>query len=285
MSVNPLAPSWLEHPAYANALAPTVWSQGAQRTDNGELAVAGVSVSALATEFGTPLYVMDEVDVRNRAQEIRESFEREFARVGSTAKVYYAGKAFLSAEVARWVTEAGLNIDVASGGELEVALAAGVPAERLGLHGNNKSLPEIDRAVSVGIGGIVIDSVVEIDRVSDAASRHGRIQPVRLRINSGVHASTHEYLATAREDQKFGIPLAEAAEVVARIRSHGSLRVPGAPLAHRFADLRVGRFRRSRPPLVRRARGAAEARPGSRAQSRRRIRHRVHEQRSRAAHR
>jgi diaminopimelate decarboxylase len=169
------------------------------------------------------VYVVDEADVKSRAAGIRESFDREFARVGSSAKVYYAGKAFLSIEVARWVTDAGLNIDVASGGELAVALAAGVDPARLGLHGNNKSLAEIDRAVDVGVGAIVIDSRIEIARVAEAAARHGRVQPVRLRINSGVHASTHEYLATAREDQKFGIPLADAPELVALIRAEPSL--------------------------------------------------------------
>ena len=119
--------------------------------------------------------------------------------------------------------EAGLNIDVCSGGELAVALAAGADPARLGLHGNNKSVAEIDRAVGVGIGAIVIDSLIEIERVAEAASRHGRVQPVRLRVNSGVHASTHEYLATAREDQKFGITLSDAPSAVAGIRSHESL--------------------------------------------------------------
>lgn len=223
MSTNPLAPSWLTPPDDANALPAVVWSQNSARLDSGELEIAGVRATALAAEFGTPVYVVDEADVRARARGIRESFDREFARVGSSAKIYYAGKAFLSTEVARWVTDAGLNIDVCSGGELAVALAAGVDPARLGLHGNNKSLPEIDRAVSVGVGAIVIDSVVEIERVAAAASRHGRTQPVRLRINSGVHASTHEYLATAREDQKFGIPLVEAAAVVALIRAEPSL--------------------------------------------------------------
>ena len=223
MSSNPLAPAWLVEPADANALPAAVWSHNARRSANGELEIAGVSASALVAEFGTPVYVVDEADARGRARGIRESFDREFARVGSSAKVYYAGKAFLCTEVARWVTEAGLNIDVASGGEMAVALAAGVDPARLGLHGNNKSLSEIDRAVGAGVGAIVIDSVVEIERVATAASRHGRTQPVRLRINSGVHASTHEYLATAREDQKFGIPLADAAAAVALIRAQPSL--------------------------------------------------------------
>jgi len=223
VSSTPLAPAWLVEPADANALPASVWSRNARRSAVGELEIAGVSASALVAEFGTPVYVVDEADARGRARGIRESFDREFARVGSSAKVYYAGKAFLCTEVARWVTEAGLNIDVASGGEMAVALAAGVDPARLGLHGNNKSLSEIDRAVGAGVGAIVIDSVVEIERVATAASRHGRTQPVRLRINSGVHASTHEYLATAREDQKFGIPLADAAAAVALIRAQPSL--------------------------------------------------------------
>ena len=227
MSANPLAPSWLAVPDDANALPSAVWSRNASRADSGELVIAGVSAVELAERFGTPVYVVDEADVKARAAGIRASFDREFARVGSTAKVYYAGKAFLSTEVARWVTDAGLNIDVASGGELAVALAAGVDAARLGLHGNNKSLAEIDRAVGAGVGAIVIDSRIEIERVADAAERHGRVQPVRLRINSGVHASTHEYLATAREDQKFGIPLADAAEYVALIRARPSLQFLG----------------------------------------------------------
>ncbi|MDQ1560797.1 MAG: diaminopimelate decarboxylase [Actinomycetota bacterium] len=227
MTANPLAPGWLVVPTDANALAPTVWSRSAKRSASGVLSIADLDVDALVAEYGTPVYVVDEADARDRALEIRESFDREFARVGSSAKVYYAGKAFLTTEVARWMIAAGLNIDVCSGGELAVVLAAGVDPARLGLHGNNKSFAEIDRAVGVGIGAIVLDSLVEIERVADAAARHGRVQPVRLRINSGVHASTHEYLATAREDQKFGIPLADAADAVARIRSHDSLHFLG----------------------------------------------------------
>jgi len=223
VSVNPLAPEWLQHPADANALAPSVWSRSATRTPEGVLEIAGRTATSLVEEFGTPLFVLDEADARTRAREARESFDRELARVGSSAKVYYAGKAFLTMQVAAWMIEAGLNIDVCSGGELAVALAAGVDPARLGLHGNNKSVAEIDRAVGVGIGAVVIDSLIEIERVAAAAAQHGRVQPVRLRVNSGVHAHTHEYLATAREDQKFGITLADAPAAVARIRSFSSL--------------------------------------------------------------
>ena len=227
MSANPLAPAWLAVPADANDLDPRVWSRWAERSVSGALTIAGVTIPELVETYGTPVFVVDEADARGRALEIRESFDREFARVGGRAKVYYAGKAFLSTEVARWMIGAGLNIDVCSGGELAVALAAKVDPARLGLHGNNKSLAEIDRAVEVGVGAIVLDSLIEIDRVAAAAGRHGRVQPVRLRINSGVHASTHEYLATAREDQKFGIPLSEAAQAVGQIRTHQSLRFLG----------------------------------------------------------
>ncbi|OUD81143.1 Diaminopimelate decarboxylase [Clavibacter michiganensis subsp. michiganensis] len=181
----------------------------------------------LATRFGTPLYVMDEDDVRGRAAETLAAFTREAAAVGTSARVYYAGKAFLSIEVARWMVEEGLHIDVCSGGELAVALAGGADPARLGFHGNNKSVAEIDRAVGAGIGQIVVDSAIEVERVAAAAAAHGRVQPVRLRVNSGVHAHTHEYLATAREDQKFGITLADAPGLVARIRSHATLSFTG----------------------------------------------------------
>jgi diaminopimelate decarboxylase len=227
MSANPLAPEWLVHPDDANALDAQVWPQNAARAASGALSLAGVAAPALHAMYGTPLYVLDEDDARSRAAHLKASFDDAFAAVGSSVHVYYAGKAFLCTEVARWMVDAGLNIDVCSGGELAVALAAGVDPARLGFHGNNKSLSEIDRGVAVGVGAFVLDSVVEIDRVAAAAARHGRVQNVRLRINSGVHASTHEYLATAREDQKFGIPLSEAADVVALIRARPELRFLG----------------------------------------------------------
>jgi len=223
VSSNPLAPSWLQHPDDANALAASVWSRNADRAESGELTIAGLATSEIVAAYGTPVYVVDENDVRSRARGIRDSFGDAFAAVGSSVKVYYAGKAFLSTQVAAWMIEDGLNIDVCSGGELAVALAGGAEPARLGFHGNNKSLAEIDRAVGVGIGAIVLDSAIEIERVAEAAERHGRVQPVRLRVNSGVHAHTHEYLATAREDQKFGIPLADVAPLVDRIRELPSL--------------------------------------------------------------
>lgn len=189
----------------------------------GKLKLQGITANALIEEYGSPLYVIDEAEVRKRARETREAFEQAFVGVGATASVYYASKAMLSIAIAEWVTEEGLGIDVASGGELAVALAAGVSADRIGVHGNNKSDREIDRAVRAGVGSLVIDSPQEIARVAAAAQAAGVTQPVFLRVNSGVHASTHSYLATSHEDQKFGVPLAQAVELVEVIRSHASL--------------------------------------------------------------
>jgi diaminopimelate decarboxylase len=153
-----LAPDWLTAPADANALQSAVWPANAARTASGEISIAGVTATELAARFGTPLYVFDEDDVRARAAHTRAVFEAAFRKVGTGVSVYYAGKAFLSTAVVGWVREAGLRIDVCSGGELAVALAGGADAAELGFHGNNKSLAEIERAVSIGLGTIVIDS-------------------------------------------------------------------------------------------------------------------------------
>lgn len=204
-------------------LDPHVFSRNTHRGPNGELQVGGRSARSLLAEFGSPLYVIDEVDARERAAETLEAFTREFARIGTTAKVYYASKALLNIEVARWMSEIGLGIDVSTGGELAIALAAKVDPARIGMHGNNKSDAELEVAVSVGVGSIIVDSAEEVQRLSVVAERLGRVQPVFLRVNSGVHASTHSFLATAHEDQKFGVALEDAEQIVASIRSSASL--------------------------------------------------------------
>lgn len=224
---NPLAPEWLDASVDANALVPGIWANGVERDGSGQLSVQGITASDLAHNFGTPLYVMDEDHARARAEQVRAAFDAACTSIGTTAKVYYAGKAFLCTEVVRLVVDSGLYVDVASGGELAVALAAGIDPARIGLHGNNKSVAEIERAVSVGVGTIVIDSDWEVERVASAAASAGRTQRVRLRVNSGVHASTHSFLATAHEDQKFGITIADAPALVEHIRSFDSLEFVG----------------------------------------------------------
>ncbi|MEY3908939.1 MAG: hypothetical protein RLZZ90_846 [Actinomycetota bacterium] len=224
---NPLAPNWLDLPADINAIDNKVWPKHASRNATGELQIAGVSVSELVTQFGTPLYVIDEDDFRARATTALKTFNDAAKRIGTQAKVYYASKAFLSTEIVGWINELGLNIDVSSGGELAAALAGGIHGSRIGLHGNNKSLHEIGRAVTAGVGAIVIDSEIEIERIASVAGAQDAIQGVRLRVNTGVHANTHDFLATAREDQKFGIALADVPSLVAKIRSHSHLRFLG----------------------------------------------------------
>ncbi|GAA4716480.1 diaminopimelate decarboxylase [Promicromonospora umidemergens] len=181
------------------------WSTGVGRLPDGALAVAGVDVRDLAAEHGTPAYVLDETDFRMRARAYRTAFEAAFGAVGAGVDVYYAGKALLTVAVARWAREEGLRVDTASGGELALALRAEVPGAEIGLHGNNKSDAEILRALDAGVGRIIVDSLVEIERVAYLAAERGVVAPVMVRVTTGVHAGGHEYIATAHEDQKFGL--------------------------------------------------------------------------------
>jgi diaminopimelate decarboxylase len=205
-------------------LAPAVWPRNAGRGADGAVEVGGVDVRDLAERYGTPLFVIDEADFRSRAAEFAAAFGAE--------AVHYAAKAFLCTEVARWVADEGLSLDVASGGELAVALRAGFPAERIALHGNNKSLDELVAAVEAGVGRIVLDSFHEIARLDAVARERGVVVPVMVRLTVGVEAHTHEFIATAHEDQKFGFsiaggPASAAAEAVRRVLAAGGLALVG----------------------------------------------------------
>ncbi len=203
-------PAWLQRPDDVNALVHQLWSENTSKVA-GVLQVSGVTVTELAEEFGTPLYVMDEADFRNRARAFKAGFEG--------AEIYYAGKAFLCVSVARWIAEEGLSLDVCTGGELAVALAADFPPERIGLHGNNKSEAELRRAIDVGVGRIVIDSFDEIDRLIALTEELGATARVMVRVTAGVEAHTHEYISTSHEDQKFGFSIqgGDAFEAVSRV--------------------------------------------------------------------
>uniref|UniRef100_UPI00404ADAFB diaminopimelate decarboxylase n=1 Tax=Georgenia sp. M64 TaxID=3120520 RepID=UPI00404ADAFB len=190
-----------------------VWSTSVRRGDDGALVVGGVDVRDLAAEHGTPAYVLDEADLRGRARAYARAFAAAFAPEAGLAgaDVYYAGKAFLSVAVARWVHEEGLRVDTSTGGELAVALRAGVPGAHIGLHGNNKSAEEIVTALEHGVGRIVVDSLAEVDVVARLAAERGLRAPVMVRVTTGVHAGGHEFIATAHEDQKFGLSLTSGA--------------------------------------------------------------------------
>ncbi|HKP41797.1 diaminopimelate decarboxylase [Mycobacterium sp.] len=203
-------------------LAPNVWPRNAVRGDDGVVSIAGVRVTDIAAEFGTPTFVIDEDDFRSRCREIAEAF-------GGGDNVHYAAKAFLCTEVARWINEEGLSLDVASGGELAVALHASFPPERIALHGNNKSVDELTAAVKAGVGHIVLDSMTEIDRLDEIAGAAGVVQDVLVRVTVGVEAHTHEFISTAHEDQKFGLSLASGAAIAAisRVFATDHLRLVG----------------------------------------------------------
>ncbi len=192
-----------------------------------ELTISSIPATALAKEFGTPAFIMDEADFRERASAWNTALANAFG--SNTGVVYYAAKAFICVEVARWIKDLGIGIDVCTGGELAVALKGGIDPAKIEVHGNNKSVPEIEKAVSVGVGTIVIDSLYEIDRVAAAATKHGVVQKVLLRLTPGIEAHTHESIATAHEDVKFGFSIASGAawSAIAQVRTHASLELRG----------------------------------------------------------
>ena len=211
----------LQPPVDLNQLPSNVWASNVTRTADGHLAVAGVAVTYIAREFGTPAYVLDEDDFRARCRAWLQAFP--------DADVYYAGKAFLTIAVARWVAEEGLRLDVCTGGELTVALNAGFDAARIAFHGNNKSIIELTAALDAGVGHIVVDSFDEIERLAKLAVGRATRPKILVRTTVGVEAHTHEFIATAHEDQKFGFSLAggDAKEAARRVLASETLELVG----------------------------------------------------------
>ena len=207
-------PLWLRKPVDANVLDESLWSDSVDRAPHGALRIGGLDVDEIADRVGTPAYVVDENDFRRRAREWAAAFEGW--------DVYYAGKSFLCATVARWIAEEGLRLDVASLGELTVALRAGFDPALLALHGNNKSDAELRLALERGVGHIVVDSSDEISRLERLTVELGVRATILIRVTTGVEAHTHEYIATAHEDQKFGFSIAGGQALVAMVRCHHS---------------------------------------------------------------
>ncbi len=220
-------------PADLNALDPALWPRTARRS-GGALVLGGIDVRELARQFGTPLFACDEADFRGRCREFHEAF-------GADAGVSYAAKAFCCRAVLRWVSEEGLGVDICTGGELEVALRAGVAPELITLHGSNKLPAELERALAAGVGHVVVDSFEEIGRLDRLTAgtgpagtgpagtgpagtgpagtgpagagpgRNARQPRILVRVTTGVEAAAHEFVATAHDDQKFGFSLASGA--------------------------------------------------------------------------
>jgi diaminopimelate decarboxylase len=210
-------PAWLRVPPDVNSLMQPLWPQTVYKGQDGELRIGGWGVTDLAKEFGTPAYFLDEEDFRARARAFRTAFK--------DAEVFYAGKAFLCKAVVRMLIDEGLSLDVCTGGELATALQAGMDPAKIGFHGNNKSPNELRRAVDAGVGRIIVDSFHEIERLA----RFKKPVPVMIRVTVGVEAHTHEFIATAHEDQKFGFALAggQAFAAAERILRDGVLNLLG----------------------------------------------------------
>jgi diaminopimelate decarboxylase len=223
-------------PADLNALDAAIWPRGARRA-GGVLTLAGADVRDLAQEFGTPLFVLDEEDFRSRCRDFRQAF-------GEGTAVFYAAKAFCSRGVLRWVAQEGLGVDTCTGGELEIALQAGIDPAMITLHGSNKLTGELERALGADVGHIVVDSFEEIARLAyltgeigaapgparrEADGGGGRRPKILVRVTSGVEAHTHEFVATAHDDQKFGFSLSSSAadEAVRRVLASPGLELAG----------------------------------------------------------
>ena len=208
------APQWLVKPSDVNELDRRLWSDTVDRAQRGMLSIGGLSAAEIVEQAGSPVYVIDELDFRGRALSWKKAFDGWH--------VYYAAKSFLCSTIARWVAEEGLDLDVSSHGELVVALRAGFDPARIALHGNNKSSDVLRLALTAGVGRIVVDSSDEIGRLEKLTTELGVRATVLIRVTTGVEAHTHEYIATAHEDQKFGLSITGGSALVAMVRCYHS---------------------------------------------------------------
>ena len=230
-------------------LHPGIWPRTARAVAGGGISVGGVPLADIAAGYGTPAYVLDEADVRQRCRGYRQAFP--------DAEIAYAGKAFLCRAMAHWVDEEGLSLDVCSEGELAVASSVGFPAQRIVLHGNAKTPGDLRAALAYGVGRIVVDSAGEIARIAALAqpAAHPLAGPlarprqrVLVRVTPGVDAHAHPALATGVENQKFGFSLSTgaAADAVRRILAQPELRARRPALPPRLADRPAGGVRGGR---------------------------------------
>lgn len=197
-------------------LSPAVWPQDTHYDTEGGITLGGVALTEIADRFGTACYVLDETEIRRRCRAYRAAFP--------AATVVYAAKALLTRAVAEWVSDEGIGLDVCSGGELAIALAAGVAPERIVLHGNGKTMDELRTAVRAGVGRIVVDSTAEITLLSALPARN---QNLLLRPAPGIEAGAHPAIRTGGSGHEFGLSGAAIGEAVERIRRSPGLRLVG----------------------------------------------------------
>jgi diaminopimelate decarboxylase len=196
-----------------------------QNQHGGELSIAGCSASKIVKEFGSPVFVLDEEDFYLRTKAWKAALEKSFAG----GQLYYAAKSFICVEVAKWLKELKVGLDVCTQGELAVALAADFPTSEIEFHGNNKSEAEIEFAIKSSVGTIVIDSFDELARVARVAKNQGKVQKVYLRLTPGVDTQTHQFISTAHEDVKFGFSIAagDAQIAIDKCMAEGSINLAG----------------------------------------------------------
>ena len=250
--------------ATAQSLSP-VWPLGTTLNAAGHIEVGGCDLVELAREVGTPAYIVAEDDLRARARAFRAAFDAQTPGV----HLSFATKAFPCTAVLRVLAEEGIGADVASGGELRIALRAGIDPARIILHGNAKSPRELAEALDAGVGTIVIDNADELTALDGLADRP---QDVMVRVAPDVRGDTHDHISTGQADTKFGVSLAEAPTVMDRIRSSAHLRLRGV-------HLHIGSQLLELEPVPPRHRGRRAPRPRGGDQRRRRPRRRLHRRR------
>ena len=191
--------------------------------EGGHMVIGGCDTVQLAAEFGTPLYVFDESDLRRKCREFREEFGARYA----DTTVLYAGKAFINKALALILKEEGLGLDVVSGGEMGIARSAGFPLDKVYFHGNNKSAEELRMALEWGIGRVVVDNFHELAMLGRIASEQGCVVAILLRLTPGIDPHTHKYISTGIVDSKFGFPLSDVDEAVAQTVANPHLNLVG----------------------------------------------------------
>ena len=214
----------------------------------GALSIAGCTAEKLVKEFGSPIFVLDQDDFYLRTKAWQAALNESFG----SGKIYYAAKSFICVEVAKWLKELKVGLDVCTGGELAIALAADFPASDIEFHGNNKSEVEITTAIKAGVGTIVIDSFDELSRVAKIATEFKKIQKVYVRLTPGIDAHTHDFISTAHEDVKFGFSIAsgDAQIAIDKCMAENSLNLAGIHCHIGSQIFEVSRFELAAKRLV-----------------------------------
>lgn len=238
MTADIASPASSERPAPAGTRLGELWQilpEESSRTSSGELAIGGVAVSELAERFGTPLHIMDEAGLRRQMRRLLGGLRERWPR----SEVLFASKSLPIIEMYRIAEQEGLCIDVAGGGELRFALAAGVDPKRIYFHGNAKTEDELRLALDAGIGAVIVDNADELDRLERLLVRP---QAVLLRVIPGVEAATHASQATGGDESKFGLPVDQARAAIERMRAHPLLEFQGVHLHIGSQILDTGQF-------------------------------------------